>query len=212
VFVAKWCVRGTALIGASTTPEWMDDLDQLPEAGLRGRLGAATSRFDSSKGVLFGGYSSNTGNLGDTWEYYTRGATCSTDATCDVGYCVDGVCCETFRCGTCQSCETPIQMPASCPVLVPPFAARTMTTRAQDPTPATPMGSAARRAARRAEVPPNALLDFASMDTVAPRIVPVPAIHAAPRREPAGHSQPVRLPRRRPAARMYAMGQPAIVP
>ena len=39
------------------------------------------------------------------WEYYVFGDACATNADCDTKFCVDGVCCKTPSCGTCQVCN-----------------------------------------------------------------------------------------------------------
>jgi hypothetical protein len=41
---------------------------------------------------------------GETWEYAASGGSCTKDAECDTGHCVDGVCCEVASCGTCEVC------------------------------------------------------------------------------------------------------------
>ena len=65
-----------------------------------------TMAFDSNRQrtFLFGGLSQSIA-MADSWDYYTRGGGCSTVAPCDTGFCVDGVCCESIGCGTCQSCS-----------------------------------------------------------------------------------------------------------
>ncbi len=40
-----------------------------------------------------------------TWLGYVAGGGCRADAECPGAWCVDGVCCETSRCGTCESCN-----------------------------------------------------------------------------------------------------------
>jgi hypothetical protein len=69
-----------------------------------------TATFDAGHGrmIIWGG---GTGTLGgtinDTWAYYSRGGACASGGDCDTGYCVDGVCCESPSCGTCQACNLP---------------------------------------------------------------------------------------------------------
>ncbi|MCC6217547.1 MAG: hypothetical protein IT376_22000 [Polyangiaceae bacterium] len=55
--------------------------------------------------VIFGGGTFNGTRLGDTWEYHLRGNGCSVGMSCSTGFCVDGVCCESSLCGTCQACD-----------------------------------------------------------------------------------------------------------
>lgn len=60
--------------------------------------------------VLFGGAGGNveidaeTDPLGDTWEYVPVDLSCDTGGDCASGNCVDGVCCETASCGSCETC------------------------------------------------------------------------------------------------------------
>lgn len=41
----------------------------------------------------------------DTWSLKIRGEACTSDATCNEGHCVDGVCCGVAACKTCQTCS-----------------------------------------------------------------------------------------------------------
>jgi hypothetical protein len=50
---------------------------------------------------------------GDTYTLYLRGGTCSADADCDTGHCVENTCCETASCGTCQTCAGTVK-PGQC--------------------------------------------------------------------------------------------------
>ena len=40
------------------------------------------------------------------WTAHRHGSACSVPADCQTGFCVDGICCETSSCGTCQACDT----------------------------------------------------------------------------------------------------------
>jgi len=58
--------------------------------------------------VLIGGFMSGT-NRNDMWEYYAFGNACSNDDGCNIGQCVDGVCCQS-ACGggdpdDCMACS-----------------------------------------------------------------------------------------------------------
>jgi hypothetical protein len=59
--------------------------------------------------VAFGGTSAispaSNNTLDQTWLYHARGAQCSSSASCDTGFCVDGVCCEVSSCSQCYSCD-----------------------------------------------------------------------------------------------------------
>jgi len=70
-------------------------------------------QFDATRRriVAYGGGTAD--SYGDTWEYYTRGGSCSLGTDCSTGFCVDGVCCEQVSCGTCQACNT-AGSPGSC--------------------------------------------------------------------------------------------------
>jgi len=61
----------------------------------RGRIVTASS-MDYSAGSL----------LNETWELHVRGGTCSVDADCDTGHCIEGTCCESI-CPVCQTCVAP---------------------------------------------------------------------------------------------------------
>lgn len=76
---------------------------KMPGAGPGARDGAhMVFDPDRQRVVLWGG-----GGLDDTWEYHSRGGPCSVSNDCSTGFCVDGVCCETISCGTCQACDLP---------------------------------------------------------------------------------------------------------
>lgn len=91
------------------TAWWTNDKTPKPPA----RSHAAMA-YDSTRGVvvLFGGNPSNAEpeqaatHLGDTWEYAPAPITCTQGGECATGFCVDGVCCESASCGTCQSCAS----------------------------------------------------------------------------------------------------------
>ncbi len=53
--------------------------------------------------VMFGGYF--TTGLSDTWVYRRYGGKCTTQADCDGAACLDGVCCASAQCGTCEACS-----------------------------------------------------------------------------------------------------------
>lgn len=59
----------------------------------------------SKRTLMFGGdpqgLPSDTQNA---WVLYSRGGSCGADNDCPTGYCVDGVCCESRVCGTCETC------------------------------------------------------------------------------------------------------------
>lgn len=64
--------------------------------------------FDTARNraVVYGGVSGPTTFVpAEVWEYHGFGGSCSTAADCDTGACVDGVCCESTSCGTCQACN-----------------------------------------------------------------------------------------------------------
>ncbi len=84
--------------GTNWTP-----ITPLTKPSARGYFSMA---YDADRGrvVAFGGQGSGV-MLGDTWEYHSRGASCTTSAECDTGACVDNVCCESSACGTCQQCN-----------------------------------------------------------------------------------------------------------
>ncbi|MBI3203675.1 MAG: hypothetical protein HYZ29_19205 [Myxococcales bacterium] len=98
------------------TAWWTNDKTAKPPA----RAHAAMA-FDSTRGVtvLFGGNSSSVEpeqaavHLGDTWEYAPTPIACNTGSECATGFCVDGVCCESAACGTCQTCASAAQ-PGTC--------------------------------------------------------------------------------------------------
>jgi hypothetical protein len=70
-----------------------------PRDGASLTFDPTTHRF-----VLFGGEEGNS-ILDDTWLLHLRGGACAADADCDTGHCVDGTCCESAACGTCQACN-----------------------------------------------------------------------------------------------------------
>ncbi|HYQ14780.1 MAG TPA: MYXO-CTERM sorting domain-containing protein [Polyangiaceae bacterium] len=63
--------------------------------------------------VLFGGANNSDGD--DTWTYAHFGSTCQSESDCDGGACVDGVCCQDKRCGTCEACS---ELTGTCQPLV----------------------------------------------------------------------------------------------
>ena len=64
--------------------------------------------------LLFGGHDFfDDYDMGDLWEYGSRGGSCSSAAQCDTAACVDGVCCDAPSCGTCARCDSPAG-PGSC--------------------------------------------------------------------------------------------------
>jgi len=71
--------------------------------------------FDSARGrvVIYGGGSSGALAPADVWEFHSFGGACTTNAECDTGACVDGVCCESSSCGACQACNVGIG-PGTC--------------------------------------------------------------------------------------------------
>ena len=64
--------------------------------------------------VLFGGLTGAADSTfyGDTWFASTRGGACTRAADCPGANCVDGVCCESDKCGTCAACN--LSTPGQC--------------------------------------------------------------------------------------------------
>jgi hypothetical protein len=85
------------LCGTTTTPSCGPGFPAVTDGGFA--YIAADNRS-----VLAGG-SDAAGGDPATWAYYVRANTCSSDSQCDTGHCVDGVCCESTSCGTCQACN-----------------------------------------------------------------------------------------------------------
>jgi len=71
--------------------------------------------FDSARGrvVVYGGINNGALVPADVWELHSFGGACTTAAECDTGACVDGVCCESTSCGTCQACNLSVG-PGTC--------------------------------------------------------------------------------------------------
>jgi hypothetical protein len=70
--------------------------------------GPSLAWFPPEKRVwLFGGSSGGGSGFNDTWAYHARGGPCASPADCDGLGCVDGVCCESTACNTCERCDGP---------------------------------------------------------------------------------------------------------
>ncbi|MBI5535808.1 MAG: hypothetical protein HY898_24025 [Deltaproteobacteria bacterium] len=69
------------------------------------REGATMSYHPGLRRVVMVGGVESGGYKDDTWHYYTMGGGCSVSADCDVGTCVDGVCCAQASCPVCNSCN-----------------------------------------------------------------------------------------------------------
>ncbi len=66
----------------------------------------AAGAFDATRGtmIMHGGFASSGTAFSDTWLLYGLGGMCSSNADCPSASCVDGVCCNAPRCGTCETC------------------------------------------------------------------------------------------------------------
>jgi hypothetical protein len=74
----------------------------------RARGGQAAMAYDGThRRVVLAGGQHEGGALDDMWLLHFSGGTCSTNDDCDTGNCVDGTCCTTASCGTCQACDIP---------------------------------------------------------------------------------------------------------
>lgn len=123
----------TILFGGRSEDAVLDDTWELHDdawsALLQGALhpsarAHAAMTYDASRQVtvLFGGQQnlvlpeSTNDHLGDTWEYGLVDLRCTSSADCDTGHCVDGVCCTTASCGSCESCATPGSLGSCAPI------------------------------------------------------------------------------------------------
>ncbi len=95
-----------------TTCEWDGKQwsDVSPTASPTGGERNGTSMtFDTARGRIC-----MSGPQPDIWEYYASANGCTTDGDCDTGHCVDGLCCETSKCGTCQACNVDAGSAGTC--------------------------------------------------------------------------------------------------
>jgi hypothetical protein len=103
--------RRTVLFGGtisdSSTHEWDGSAwNVTASVGPIARSAPSMAWFPADQRVLlFGGAYGFFQSFGDTWEYHARGGPCGSAADCDGPACVDGVCCESAACGTCQRCD-----------------------------------------------------------------------------------------------------------
>ncbi len=89
------------------TDMWQWDGTRWSEIDLVGAPGVRNESWlvwdpDRRSGVIFGGYTLSLSN--ETWQYYSLGGSCTSNDQCPDTACVDGVCCEATRCGSCQTC------------------------------------------------------------------------------------------------------------
>jgi hypothetical protein len=57
--------------------------------------------------ILFGGQDDQGTYQNSTFEYHVRGDACRDKTTCDTGNCVDSLCCDQAKCGSCERCNDP---------------------------------------------------------------------------------------------------------
>jgi hypothetical protein len=73
-----------------------------PASGIPPTSIVGSAAYDAQRGrVVYFGEPTDSA----IYELNLRGGPCAKDSECDTGHCVDGVCCESATCGTCEACN-----------------------------------------------------------------------------------------------------------